>query len=156
LFKQVNGGANMSYDESIGQLTNQTNKKIMRYLNSKLEVYDITLEQWNVLLKLSQQDKIKQKQLAENVDKDQPTLARILDILERKKLVVRKPSEKDKRAFSVQITEKGINLRKQVAPSLEIFFQTIIEGISDEEVETYKSVLLKIDRNIHFPERVVK
>ncbi|WP_407308967.1 MarR family winged helix-turn-helix transcriptional regulator [Desulfosporosinus sp. SB140] len=144
----------ISYDESIGQLTNQTNKKMMRYLNSKLEVHNITLEQWNVLLKLSQQDKIKQKQLAENVDKDQPTLARILDILERKKLVIRKPSEKDKRAFSVQITEEGINLKKQVGPSLESFFQTIIEGISDEEIETYRRVLLKMNNNINSQEKV--
>ena len=144
----------MSYDESIGQLTNQTSKKIMRYLNSKLELHDITLEQWIVLSKLSQQDKITQKELAKNADKDQPTLARILDILERKKFVVRNPSEKDRRAFSVQITEKGINLKKQVAPSLESFFHTIIEGISDEEIETYKRVLIKINRNINFQEKV--
>ncbi|MDP4159842.1 MAG: MarR family transcriptional regulator [Bacillota bacterium] len=144
----------MSYDESIGQLTNQTSKKIMRFLNSKLELHDITLEQWIVLLNLSQQDKITQKELAKNVDKDQPTLARILDILERKKFVVRKPSEKDRRAFNVQITEKGINLKNQVAPSLESFFQTIIEGISDEEIEIYKRVLLKINRNINFQAKV--
>lgn len=144
----------MCYDESIGQLTNQANRKIMRYLNSKLELYDITLEQWIVLLKLSQQDKISQKQLAENVNKDQPTLTRILDILERKKLVVRKPSERDKRACSVHIAEKGINLKKQVAPFLESYFQRIIEEISNEEIETYKRVLLKISNNIDFLEKV--
>ncbi|WP_242966892.1 MarR family transcriptional regulator [Desulfosporosinus sp. FKA] len=145
-----------TYDESVGQLTNQTNKLIMRYLNSKLELYDITLEQWIVLLKLSQQDKITQKKLAENVDKDQPTLARILDILERKKLVERKPNEKDRRAFSVQMTEKGINLKKHVTPLLENLFATIVEGISDEEIETYKRVLLKINRNITIQEKVEK
>ncbi|KLU64382.1 transcriptional regulator SlyA [Desulfosporosinus acididurans] len=145
-----------TYDESVGQLTNQTNKLIMRYLNSKLELYDITLEQWIVLLKLSQQDKITQKKLAENVDKDQPTLARILDILERKKLVERKPNEKDRRAFSVQMTEKGINLKKHVTPLLENLFATIVEGISDEEMETYKRVLLKINRNITIQEKVEK
>ncbi|AFM39407.1 transcriptional regulator [Desulfosporosinus acidiphilus SJ4] len=146
----------MSYDESIGQLTNQTNKLIMRYLNSKLELHDITLEQWIVLLKLSQKDKITQKQLAVNVDKDQPTLARILDILERKKLVERKPNEKDRRAFCVQITEKGINLKKQVTPLLENMFETIVAGISDEEIEIYKRVLLKINGNITIQEKVEK
>lgn len=145
-----------SYDESIGQLTNQTNKIIMRYLNSKLELHDITLEQWIVLSKLSQQDKITQKQLAENVDKDQPTLARILDILERKKFVERKPNEKDRRAFRVHMTEKGINLKKQVTPLLENLFETIVLGISGEEIETYKRVLSKIKRNITIQEKVEK
>ncbi|MDP4145521.1 MAG: MarR family transcriptional regulator [Bacillota bacterium] len=143
----------MSYDESIGQLTNQTNKKIMRYLNSKLELYDITLEQWNVLLKLSQQDKINQKQLAQKVDKDQPTLARILDILERKRLVERLSSKEDKRAFILHITDNGLKLKNEVAPLLENIFEIMISGISNEEVEVYKNVLMKISSNIEVQEK---
>lgn len=142
----------ISYDESIGQLTSQTNKKLMRYLNSKLEQHDITLEQWNVLLKLSQNDKINQKHLSEKVDKDQPTLARILDILERKELVERKPNKEDKRAFTLHITEKGLNLKEEVVPFLESFFEIIISGISNEDLETYKHVLKKINSNISIQE----
>lgn len=142
----------ISYDESIGQLTSQTNKKLMRYLNSKLEQHDITLEQWNVLLKLSQNDKINQKHLSEKVDKDQPTLARILDILERKELVERKPNKEDKRAFTLHITCKGLSLKKEVVPFLESFFEIIISGISNEDLETYKYVLMKINSNISIQE----
>ncbi|KOA20020.1 multiple antibiotic resistance protein MarR [Clostridium homopropionicum DSM 5847] len=142
----------ISYDESIGQLTNQTNKKLMRYLNSKLELHDITLEQWNVLLKLSQHEKINQKQLADKVDKDQPTLARILDILERKKLVERKPNKEDKRAFTLHITDKGLSLKEKVEPFLESFFEIIILGISNEDLEIYKHVLTKINSNISIQE----
>jgi MarR family transcriptional regulator for hemolysin len=144
------------YDEAIGQLTNNTNKKIMRYLTSKLEAYEVTLEQWNVLLKLSQQDKINQKHLAQKVDKDQPTLARILDILERKELVVRKPSEEDKRAFSLHITEKGLKLKEEVTPLIEGFFELILSGISEEEIDIYRQVLMKISSNISLQEKEEK
>jgi DNA-binding MarR family transcriptional regulator len=149
----MEGYMNMSYDEAIGQLTNQTNKKMMRYLTLKLEAYGVTLEQWNVLLKLSKQDKINQKHLAQKVDKDQPTLARILDILERKEFVVRKPSEEDKRAFSLHITEKGLKLKEEVAPLIEGFFEAMLAGISEEEIDIYAQVLMKISNNISLQEK---
>ncbi|MBD7912512.1 MULTISPECIES: MarR family transcriptional regulator [Clostridium] len=135
--------------ESIGQITNQTNKKIIYFLNSKLEVFDITLEQWNVLLKLSQENKINQKQLAHKVDKDEPTLARILNILERKGLVVRQPSKEDKRAFCLNLTDKGVSLKKKIEPFFGSLFEIIISGVAIEEIEIYKRVLMKINNNIN-------
>lgn len=142
-----------TYDEAIGQLTNQVNKRIMRYLNSKLESYDITLEQWNVLLKLSQENEINQKQLAQKVDKDQPTLARILDILERKNLIERRANESDKRAFKLNITDDGINLKNEVIPYIEQYFKNIISGISEGELEIFKKVMIKISSNIDNSEK---
>jgi DNA-binding MarR family transcriptional regulator len=76
-----------SYDQDIGMLTNKTAKKIIYYLNKELEKFNLTTEQWIVLLNLSKQNKISQKLLAEVSGKDQSTLARILDILERKNLL---------------------------------------------------------------------
>lgn len=142
-----------TYDEEIGQLTNQVNKRIMRYLNSKLESYDITLEQWNVLLKLSQENEINQKQLAQKVDKDQPTLARILDILERKNLIERRANKSDKRAFKLNITDDGIKLKNEVIPYIEQYFENIISGISEGELEIFKKVMIKISSNIDNSEK---
>lgn len=137
-----------SLDEAIGRLTSQTNKRIMRYLNINLEKYNITLEQWGVLLKLSQEDRISQRNLAEKVDKDQPTLTRILDILERKELVKREPSKEDKRSFSVCITGAGLQLKGEVEPYLEELFKKILQGITNENIEIYREVLMKINKNI--------
>ena len=137
-----------SLDEAIGLLTSQTNRKIGRYLNSNLEQYDITLEQWVVLVSLSKQDKINQKQLAEKVDKDQPTLARILDILERKKFIERKAIKEDRRAFSIHITDKGKSLKEELAPFIEDMFKRILLGIPKEKIDIYREVLIKINDNI--------
>lgn len=95
-----------SYDQSIGNFTNLVNKKMVYYINSQLGVFDITAEQWQVLLKLSKQNNINQKVLSKLVCKDQATLTRMLDILERKELVKRNVSKDDRRSFCIHITEK--------------------------------------------------
>lgn len=137
-----------SYDESIGQLTSETNKKMLRYLNGELEQYNITLEQWNVLFSLGKQDKINQRNLAEKVNKDQPTLARILDILERKKLIERLTVKEDRRAYLIHMTEEGRKLQNEVADFLELVFKKILQGITEEKLTIYTEVLTQIDKNI--------
>lgn len=137
-----------SYDQSVGNLTNVTSKKIIHHLNVMLEKFNVTSEQWLVLLKLSIENNISQKTLAKLTNKDQPTLTRILDILERKGLVERKPSKEDRRSFVIHITEAGLNLKDKIEPFLEDVFKAILAGISSEALNTYINVLLKINDNI--------
>ena len=138
----------VSLDESIGLLSNQTNRKMLRYVNSELKGYDITLEQWVVLLILGKENIMNQKQLAEKLEKDQPTLARILDILERKKLIERQSIKEDRRSFLVHITTLGRSLKSEVAVFLEADFEKMLFGITKEKIEIYKDVLMQINYNI--------
>ncbi|WP_026886803.1 MarR family winged helix-turn-helix transcriptional regulator [Clostridium beijerinckii] len=138
-----------SYDQDIGMLTNKISKKLTTYLNGKLEKFNITTEQWTVLLKLSKQNKISQKLLAEVSGKDQSTLARILDILERKAFIERHPSKEDRRSFVIHITDSGLNIVGEVSPFLENLFSSLLKDISPKELEIYNAVLLKIDENIN-------
>ena len=138
----------VSLDESIGLLANQTNRKMVRYVNLKLKSYDITLEQWVVLVMLTKEDRMNQKQLAQKVEKDQPTLARILDILERKKLIERLSIKEDRRSFSVYITDLGRNLKEEVATFLEDEFKKMLVGISEAKIDIYREVMMQINNNI--------
>jgi DNA-binding MarR family transcriptional regulator len=137
-----------SYDESIGRLTNITNKNLLHFLNKNLEKFNITTEQWTVLFNLSNQNKISQKSLAKITNKDQPTLTRILDILERKNLIERHPSKEDRRSFLLHITENGLILKENILPFIENLFRDILKGISPEDLNIYICVLLQINKNI--------
>ena len=139
----------MSKDEEIGMLTNQTNKIMLRYINSNLEKFGLTTEQWNVLKTLSKEETgINQKKLSIKTDKDQPTIVRILDILERKKFVERVPSKDDRRAFIINLTETGRNIIYTVEPFTENLFKNLLDGISEEKLNTYTEVLMSISKNI--------
>jgi MarR family transcriptional regulator, transcriptional regulator for hemolysin len=138
-----------SYDQDIGMLTSKTTKKLIHYLNSNLEKFNLTTEQWLVLLKLSKQNKISQKLLAEVSGKDQSTLTRILDILERKDFIERHISKEDRRSFTIHITEEGLCICKNVTPFLEEIFKDMLKGISHEKLKIFSEVLLQIDENIN-------
>lgn len=138
-----------SYDQSIGNFTNLVNKKMIYFLNSQLGVFDITAEQWQVLLTLSKKNKINQKVLSQAVNKDQPTLTRMLDILERKSLVERHVSKEDRRSFSIHITEKGLTLTEKLIPHIDNIFKKILTGISEEDLKIYINVLTKINNNVN-------
>lgn len=137
-----------SYDQNVGNFTNLVNKKMVYFLNSQLGAFDITAEQWQVLYKLSKQNKINQKILSQLVNKDQPTLTRMLDILERKCLVERHPSKEDRRSFSICITQNGLALVEKLTPYIEDIFKKILNNISEKDLKVYLEVLIEIDNNI--------
>ncbi|MGM0829782.1 MAG: MarR family winged helix-turn-helix transcriptional regulator [Bacillota bacterium] len=139
----------MSRDESIGLYTSHTVKNIVRFLTFHLKEFDVTPEQWTVLKRLAEQDGISQKELAFKSEKDQPTVTRILDILERKELIYKQRNLDDRRSFLIFITEKGMKAKEELSPFIEgLYEETLLKGISEEELEVYKSVLSKINENM--------
>ncbi len=78
-----------------GQMVSRTSRALIRYLTAHFKEDDITPEQWTVLKRLGEEDGITQKELALVTDKDQATLTKILDLLERKKLVRRGKNKED-------------------------------------------------------------
>lgn len=102
-----------------------------------------------MLKRLAEQDGISQKELAMKSEKDQPTVTRILDILERKELIYKQRNLDDRRSFLIFISEKGMAAKDELSPFIEgLYEETILKGISEENLEVYKSVLAQMNENI--------
>lgn len=144
-----------SLDKSIGMYMSSVNRKLLRFLSLNLKMYNITTEQWSVLLHLLEKDGINQKQLSKEVDKDQATLVRILDILEEKKLVVRQKCIEDRRSFLIHSTEKGKNLTNQIYPCIEDLFSKIINDIPENQLNLFIDTLNLIEKNINLEEEKI-
>ena len=123
-------------------------KRMRRQMTMALDRDDITLEQFVVLYNLLNQDGINQKNLSHKVDKDQATLARILDILEIKGYVVRKTTEKDRRAFLVFITDPGKAKVKEIASRLGHVHDRIVQDIPPERVELFVDLIKQMNENL--------
>lgn len=137
-----------SLDDSIGFHTAQTHRALIRLVAAHLRTYGITPEQWTVLKRLYQHGDLTQKQLSKVAEKDKATLTRILDLLGQKQLIERKQNAEDKRSFLVGITSKGSDLYKTVKPTTEeLYRQTIVKGISEEELATFVNVLSQLKEN---------
>lgn len=138
----------MSMDKAIGSGSVRLSKKLTRIINLQLKPFGITTEQWSVLRTLSESDEITQKELSERADKDQATLTKILDLLEKNKFIERVQNPSDRRSFLIKITNKGTELVKDVAPFLEEIFEKIIHKIDAEKLAIFKEVSLSLEKNI--------
>ncbi|WNQ09867.1 MarR family transcriptional regulator [Paenibacillus aurantius] len=135
--------------EPFGYLTAMASRVMVRSLTLSLKPYDLTPEQWTVLKRLAEEDDITQKELALRSDKDQPTITRILDILERKQFISRKPNGEDRRSYRILITGKGREHQELVRPLVEEQFESkLLNRIPPEHLEIFKSVLFQMIDNL--------
>ncbi len=141
----------MSFDLSkcIGFVTDTAVKNITENFNRRLEKEGSTRIQWVAMYFLSKAEKpISQKELALLMKIQDPTLARLVDRMERDGLLVRVENIEDKRVKFLELTEKGIVKINELMPIGEKFSELLLENVSREELDVFERVLDKMTHNI--------
>lgn len=105
-----------SLDHSLGFALGVASRRMSQLFGQRLREYGISPEQWSVLHVIAGHEGLIQKEIAERTAKDKPTVTRILDVLEEKGLIARKPGEQDRRSFRLYATDKGQALALQTEP----------------------------------------
>jgi DNA-binding MarR family transcriptional regulator len=116
--------------------------------NFRLAGLEITIEQWSVLYHLWKQDGLSQQELCNRTFRDKPSITRLIDNLEKQKLVKRMPSKDDRRINLVCLTESAKLLQDK---TIELANQTMDEalvGVHKNEIEIVKLVFQKVYDNL--------
>jgi DNA-binding MarR family transcriptional regulator len=109
---------------------------------------EITIEQWSVLYHLWKEDCLSQQELGTRTFRDKPSITRLIDNLEKQKLVKRMASKTDRRINLVCLTDAARELQDK---TIDLANQTMNEallGISRDEIDTVKQVLQKVYDNL--------
>ena len=97
----------------------------------------LTFMQWTTLTQLSNLDAdVVQKDLALLVGIDGPTMVGVLDRLVEAEFVERRVAAHDRRANTVHLTAGGRDILRDADNQLEKLRDTLLEGLSDAELET--------------------
>ncbi|MCK6074136.1 MarR family winged helix-turn-helix transcriptional regulator [Paenibacillus silvae] len=137
-----------SLEQSVGFMLGLTHRKSAALLASQFKPYDITTEQFSVLFNVNRSEGVNQKEIAGLVFKDQPTTARIIDLLEKKGWVERRTSEHDRRAYLLYITKEGKALIDILVPIERAMNKKLAEGIPADQMEAFKHTLSLINHNL--------
>jgi len=116
--------------------------------NFKQSGVDITIEQWSVLYHLWKEDGLSQQQLCDATFRDKPSITRLVDNLEKLKLVKRVPSKDDRRINLICLTKEAQQLQEK---TMEIAGQTINEALQNvtiAQIEVAKEVLQIVYDNL--------
>ncbi|BBB90748.1 MAG TPA: MarR family transcriptional regulator [Methylomusa anaerophila] len=108
---------------------------------------NITSEQWGVLKCLWRKEGISQSEIAEKVNKDKASVTRILDIMQKNKLITRCDDEHDRRSYRIYLTEEGKNLENKLKPVVQATIQRIYQNLDECELEVLQKLLLKLVKN---------
>lgn len=133
-------------EETIGFLVNRLSFILRQNIAAlfKENNIDLTPEECVVLTKLWQKDRQVQSDLAESTIKNQTTITRIIEKLEKKQLVNRVHSEKDRRQVIACLTQKGKDTRGVVIPLIKKLMEQAAMPISKKELASTKKNLQKI------------
>ncbi len=108
---------------------------------------DITIDQWLILKTISDNPNVTQREIAEKVFKDDASITRMIDLLVKKGFLERSPYPEDRRRFGLALTTIGKMAEEEVIPVVLQNRNIALEGLSSEEINTLRNLLLKITDN---------
>jgi len=140
----------ISAKEALGHLMGRTTRAMSRMLQNIITSagYDITIEQWVIIVNLNRKNGQFQQQLADNTYKNKTSVTRMISALQKNGLVERIPDPKDLRQKRIFLTQKGGQLYKKLRPLAIKVQEMATLGIEPEEMEYCKNILLKIYANL--------
>ncbi len=116
--------------------------------NFKQSGIEVTIEQWSILYHLWKEDAVSQQELSIRSFRDKPSITRLLDNLEKLKLVKRMPSKNDRRINLIVLTEAGKNLQQQTMNVADQTLNEALIGVANADIETCKAVLQNVYDNL--------
>jgi DNA-binding MarR family transcriptional regulator len=109
---------------------------------------EITAEQWGIIRHLWEEEGLSQREIGEKASKDKPNITRMLDALEKKRLIFRQPDPRDRRKFCIYLTKEGKQLHERLFPLVHGLRERATHNLSQPEIEALKAILGKIQQNI--------
>jgi DNA-binding MarR family transcriptional regulator len=137
-------------EESLGFLANLAALELKYSLTRafKQHGYDVTAEQFAVLVRLWEKESQSPSELAEHLAKDKTNMTRILDGLEKRNLVVRRFNEIDRRSYGIHLTEAGRQIKDKLIPLAVEINRVALNGFSEKEEQALKKFLKDIFTNL--------
>jgi len=143
-------GEAFTFETSFGRVLGSAHMGMFSYLNKLMrkEGLPITPDQFRVLTHLWENEGLQQSELATCTNRNRANVTRIIDILEKKEIVERRSAPHDRRVHQIYLTEKGRSLREPTARCARKSIEDALKGVSKEELDICKKVLLKIKENV--------
>lgn len=145
----------MLLSKEIAVELNLTGCKLKQFLAAKLRQMDVPLtpEQFMLIDLLWNQGEMTQQQLADQLQKDKNSVTKLIDAIERKGFVIRKPNIHDRRANILVLTEKANQLKPGAKQKGISILDQMLEGISEEELRKFLITLHKLNSNMTVTEK---
>jgi len=139
----------LDYKNSIGLILRTADKSLEQALDSEIKQrFNLTGGQWKVIMILALREGISQKEVADLLSVEGPTLVPIIDKMEKDGFLTRKLNPNDRRINSIFLTKKSLELVEKIINTILDFRSIITKGVSKQDIDSARKVLLKMTQNV--------
>ena len=135
------------FEESIGYWLTLAHHAYMDVLKNRLAPQGITYRQAEILGWLALEGPLSQAELASRMLIEPPSLVGTLDRMEVSGLLVRKICPEDRRKNQIHLLPAAEGMWEQIAHCARQVRAQAIEGLTEKEVATLKTLLKKVRNN---------
>lgn len=108
----------------------------------------MTRAQWVILARLSRQPGLSQNELAAICEVEPITVARLVDRLEARGLVERRPDPKDRRIKRLHLLPAAEPMVEEIMAYKEALRSDLLEGLPERDIETFLNCLLHLKNKL--------
>ncbi|GAA5627607.1 transcriptional regulator SlyA [Brucella sp. NBRC 12953] len=123
-------------------------RKMRNLFDSRVRERGLTLARARVLLLLAEQRDWNQRELADALEIEHPSVVRLLDGLEKQQLIYRAAVEGDRRAKRIELTEEAQAQVKQLQEITQAIRAELLQKIDQKSLETALTVLQEINQTV--------
>jgi DNA-binding MarR family transcriptional regulator len=109
-----------------------------------LAPFDIHGRDLGVLLAIDRFESASQQEVAESLGVDRTTMVAIIDALEAKGIIVRRPDPEDRRRNVVEMTQDGQTLLREATAASDVAEAELLAPLNREESEQLRTLLARI------------
>jgi MarR family transcriptional regulator for hemolysin len=133
--------------EPIGLQLARTAKVVSRAFDDALALVGGSLPTWLILVSLTARRHDAQRELADAVGVEGPTLTHHLDRLEAAGLITRTRDPANRRVHQVELTEAGKATFQRLLGAVTAFDQRLRRGLTEKELDATSGILSRLRAN---------
>jgi len=134
--------------EHVAYLIGDVSRIFRTVYDRRVEPLGLTRAQWRVLSRINRMEGATQTELAAVLEIEKPTLGRLLDRLEEKSWIERRPDARDGRTKRVYLTAAVQPVLEQMYKVGDEILDAAVAGLSKAEAEQLRGALDKVKHNL--------
>lgn len=123
-------------------------RKMRALFDARVKERGLTLPRARALLILGRGVNLNQRELADELDIETPTLVRLLDGMEKQGFIQRQSVEGDRRAKQIAMTPRGAKVAGEVLELARSLRADVLKSISAQDMSTTVKVFAAMSDNI--------
>ena len=139
-------------NEEVGKYVHMLSRQLKMKLDGAIAKYGITGTQAGIIRFIYDKSKSKDifaKDIEEEFEIKGASDTGILQLMERKELIVRVPVDKDARFKKLVLTKKALKLREDIEVDFNEVEKNMKNGINNDEVKFFLSLIKKMLNNLY-------